>query len=100
MKRNLILVVAAGLLLAGCETRPPESIVVSGNGKCHPSQALPTHKTIAPITPADTQIDPLFELLTDERTKRGVDVRDYNKLWDECVDKGAAPVAGGSNGAK
>ncbi len=94
MTRELAFVALAAFVLAGCASTPPSTIVVSGNGKCHPSQALPAHKVVKLIPTKDMQITPLFDTFADERKAHGDDVRDYNTLWNECVGEGAAPAAG------
>lgn len=92
MIRGFAAAAVAAFLLAGCASTPPPPIVVSGNGKCHPSQSLPAHKVVKQIEPADTPIEPLYDHLVDERKAHGTDVRDYNQLYDECVGS-APPVA-------
>jgi hypothetical protein len=92
MKKLAVAAIAA-FVLAGCASTPPSTIVVSGNGKCHPAQALPAHKAVKQIEPADTEIGPLYDKLVDERKEHGIDVRDYNQLYDECVDKGTPAAA-------
>jgi len=91
---RILALLAVSALLTGCVTTPPPSVLVSGNGACLPSQSLPSHKAVAAVPASDTQIDPLYDLLVDERKAHGDDVRDYNTLWDECVGKGKAPPRG------
>lgn len=93
MIQKLAAVAIVGLFLAGCAHDTPAAIVVTGNGKCHPAQALPDHKTVKLVPVKDTDVLAMHDLLDDERLEHGKDVRDYNKLWDECVGKGAPRVA-------
>jgi hypothetical protein len=87
----LVLIVTV-LLLAGCADNP-DPLVVSGNGKCHPSADLPAHKELSKVPVADTAIDTLFDLLGMERKDHAADDRDYNSLYDQCVDKGVPGTA-------
>lgn len=87
MKRLTPLVLA--LFLSAC-AGVPETVPISGNGQCHPSQALPSHKAVAPVNEGLTwDILALFHALVDERKTHADDDRDYNTLYGECV----APAA-------
>lgn len=89
------------LLLAACSiTPPPEPIVVSGNGHCHPSQALPQAIVIETIPAKPTDKDGLYDLLVDSRKALGTAADQYRKLWDECVGKGAGNAEGDHVGGK
>lgn len=86
------LAIGIALLLTACVNAPPPPIVVSGNGKCHPSADLPAHKELKKVPVIDTAIDTLFDLLGMERKDHAADDRDYNSLYDQCVDKGDPPA--------
>lgn len=82
MKRALSMVFCA-VLLAGCAHTT--TVPISGNGTCHPSQDLPSHKTIKKVPETDTQLEDLWALMAQERKAHGDDVRDYNSLYSTCV---------------
>jgi hypothetical protein len=79
--------VVAIFVVAGCTTKPPETIVVSGNGHCHPSQALPSAIVIETVPAKDADANGLYDLLVDSRKAEGRAAGYYRKLWDECVGK-------------
>lgn len=82
MKR---LVLLAALALAACGG-VPETVQVSGNGSCHPSQTLPAHKAVAPLNEGLAyDLLTVFNALVDERKTHAADDRDYNTLYGECV---------------
>lgn len=73
------------LFLAACGG-PAETALLSGNGTCHPSQALPSHKAVAPVDESQPwDILRVFRALVDERKSHADDDRDYNTLYRECV---------------
>lgn len=87
MKRLIPFVLA--LCLSAC-AEAPLTVPVSGNGQCHPSQALPSHKAVAPVDESqDWSLLTMFHALVDERKNHADDDRDYNTLYGECV----APAA-------
>lgn len=73
------------LLLAGCST--PTPVVISGNGQCHPSQDLPSHKDMKKVPEANISLEDFFGLFANERKDHASDIRDYNSLFDQCVAK-------------
>lgn len=87
-----LVLLAAGLLavvlLAGCASTPPPTIV-AGNGSCHPSVDLPAHKTMKKVPVSDTFMEDLFGLLLSERHEHYADIQDYNSLYETCVGKPA-----------
>lgn len=100
MKRTLTLcAVLAIYVLTGC-TPPPETVVVSGNGKCHPSQALPDAIVIETIPAKDADVAGLYDLLVDARKALGTAAVQYGKLRDECVGKGGENGGGQNVGGK
>jgi hypothetical protein len=94
------LAVAAIALLTACSSSPPEAIIVSGNGRCHPSQALPPAIVIETVPAKDTDANGLYDLLADSRKALGTAAGQYRKLWDECVGKGASNAGGDHVGGK
>lgn len=85
-------VLLTALLCAGCATAPVP-VVVSGNGKCHPAQDLPAHKTIKPVPEVDTFMEDLYGLFALERSDHAKDISDYNSLWATCVGGAAVGEA-------
>ncbi len=81
---RLVLGAAQAIALAGCASTP-DTIVVSGNGHCHPSQALPPAILIETIPAKDADAGTLYDLLVDSRKAEGWAAANYRKLWDECV---------------
>lgn len=87
MKRALVL----ALFLSGCGA-VPQTLLVSGNGTCHPAQTLPAHKAVAPLNEGLIyDLLGVFNALVDERKSHAADDRDYNTLWNECVSPAPAP---------
>jgi hypothetical protein len=79
--------------LTGCVSAPPPPVVVSGNGKCHPSDDLPAHKSV-PLAPEfDTPIARFVQMVVDWRRGWAADDRDYNSLYAQCVEP-TAPAHG------
>ena len=99
MRSRIISVVALALLVCGCADKS-ETIVVSGNGHCHPSQALPPAIVIETIPAKDTDAAGLYDLLVDARKAQGRAAGNYRKLWDECVETGAGHAGGENVGSK
>lgn len=81
--------IALFLVLGGCASAP-ETLTVQGNGSCHPSQSLPAHKTVPKAPEADIPFQAFWNWVVDLRKQEGVDVNDYNTLYDECVTKPSA----------
>jgi hypothetical protein len=88
---NRLAILCAALALSACATTAPA--VVTGNGGCHPSQDLPAHKVMKKVPEVVTPLEDLWALLGLERKDHAGDIRDYNSLYDQCVDKGPAPAA-------
>lgn len=86
MKRAL-LAIALALSVASCASTP--TVLTGGNGTCHPSQDLVAHKTMKKVPEAETSLEDLWGLLASERKDHAQDDRDYNSLYDQCVDKSA-----------
>jgi hypothetical protein len=95
-----IVVAALAIIAAGCAANKPDTVVVSGNGKCHPSQALPPAIVIETIPAKPTDKDGLYDLLVDSRKALGTAADQYRKLWDECVGKGVIDAGGDHVGGK
>lgn len=87
MKASLPVILTC-LLLTGCAATGPSS-TIGGNGSCHPSQDLPAKKTMQKVPEADTQLEDFWALFAKERKDHAVDIKDYNSLYSQCVDKGA-----------
>lgn len=86
--KKLLYAVALAALVSGCALSPPSStVVVAGNGACHPSQDLPTKKTMKKVPEVVTPLQDLFNLFASERKDHATDVRDYNSLYEQCVHK-------------
>lgn len=85
MNYRFLCVISVAGFLSACATTPPPAMQITGNGGCHPSQALPSHKDVPKLPEIDTAFQAFFNLFVDERKQHGQDVRDYNTLWDECV---------------
>lgn len=82
--RTFLFAFVLALVLSGCASVP---LVVSGNGSCHPSADLPSHKALKKVPEETTLLEDLWGLLLNERKDHARDVRDYNSLYDQCVDQ-------------
>lgn len=74
------------VFLSGCESVPVTALV-SGNGSCHPSQDLPATKELKKIPEQDTLFEDFYGLMALERERHAADVRDYNSLYRQCVQR-------------
>jgi hypothetical protein len=75
--------------VAGCVS-PPVIAPVAGNGHCHPSDDLPPHKSVPKAPETATPWDEFYNMVVDWRKAWAQDDRDYNSLYNQCVDKGPA----------
>lgn len=81
--KKLLIALILSTAIAGCAAPPAQ--IVGGNGSCHPSQDLPTKKTMQKVPEADTQLEDFWALFAKERKDHAVDQRDYNSLFQQCV---------------
>lgn len=75
----LALMVLFCVFFTGCAT------VTTTN--CTPSSDLPAKKTMQKAPETEAGPERLFGLLVDERAGRAKDQRDYNSLYEQCVNR-------------